>query len=253
MTFAAAKYSSAEALISALDWWREAGLDHDFSDEAQNWLARPEPEAMAEPASAPPPAIIFEAPPAPPRQPIGGDRAQWPKDLAAFQNWWLAEPSLDEGQLGGRVPPRGPAEAELLVLIDHPEAQDSEHLLNGPRGRLLNAILAALGVDPATVYFASALPRHMPLPDWTALAGAGLPDLTLHHVNLVAPKRVIGFGSHVSSLLGHDPAKSAQPLPQIWRLGASVPAMTAPELENLLARPMGKARFWQALLDWQSA
>lgn len=252
VTFPAAKYSSAEQLMAAIDWWRSAGVEHDFADEAQNWLARPEPEAdvAAAPASIAKPT--FTAPAPPPVARIGGDAALWPQDLAAFQAWWLAEPALDLGQIAGRVAPRGPIGAELMVMVDNPEAQDSDRLLSGPRGRLLNAIVAALGMAADAVYFASVLPRHMPLPDWDALATRGLGDLARHHVALAAPKRLIGFGSHVSSLLGHDPAKNAQSLPQIWRLDAALPALAAPELESLLARPMGKARLWQALLDWQT-
>ena len=251
VTFPAAKYSSAEELIAAIDWWRSAGVEHDFTDEAQNWLARPEPEAPADPAPAPVSATTFTAPPPPGLAQIGGGAALWPQDLAAFQAWWLAEPELDEGQIAGRVAPRGPIGAELMVMVDNPEAQDGDHLLSGPRGRMVKGIVAALGLAADAVYFASVLPRHMPLPDWAALAQRGLGDLARHHVALAAPKRLIGFGSHVSSLLGHDPAKSVQPLPQIWRLGAALPALAAPELESLLARPIGKARLWQALLDWQ--
>lgn len=251
VTFPAAKFSSAEELIAAIDWWRSAGVDHDFADEAQDWLARPEPEAAPAPTPAPVAQPAFSAPTPPPLTQIGGDAALWPQDLAAFQSWWLAEQSLDDGQIAGRVAPRGPIGAELMIMVDNPEAQDSDQLLSGPRGRLIGAIVSALGITADTVYFASVLPRHMPLPDWASLATRGLGELARHHVGLVGPKRLIGFGSHVSSLLGHDPAKSVQPLPQIWRLGAALPALTAPELESLLARPMGKARLWQALLDWQ--
>ena len=252
VTFPAAKYSSAEELIAAIDWWRSAGVDHDFADEAQDWLARPEPEVAPSATPAPAAQPVFAAPPPPPLARIGGDAANWPQDLAAFQAWWLEEPSLDDGQTAGRVAPRGPIAAELMVMVDNPEAEDSNQLLSGPRGRLIGAVISALGIAADEVYFASVLPRHMPLPDWANLATRGLGDLARHHVGLAAPKRLIGFGSHVSSLLGHDPAKSVQPLPQIWRLGAALPALAAPELESLLARPMGKARLWQALLDWQT-
>lgn len=238
--------------MAAIDWWRSAGVDHDFADEAQDWLANPEPEVAMIGAPATIAAPSFTAPPPPEIARIGGDAALWPQDLAAFQAWWLAEPSLDDGHTAGRLAPRGPIRAELMVLVDNPEAEDCDRLLTGPRGRLIGGIISALGIAADAVYFASVLPRHMPLPDWADLAMRGLGDLTRHHVGLAAPKRLIGFGSHVSSLLGHDPAKSVQPLPHIWRLGAALPAMAAPELESLLSRPIGKARLWQALLEWPS-
>jgi DNA polymerase len=236
-------------IAAALQWWRDAGLEHDFADEPADWLARPAP-AVTE-APPPPPPVEVKAAPKPLIR-LGGERESWPLDLAGFSAWWLAEPSLDNGQVAGRVPARGPTHAALMVLVEHPESGDGERLLSGPQGRLLDAILAALGLAPDQVYVASLLPRHMPLPDWPGLAEAGLGDLALHHVALAAPKRLISFGANVSSLLGHDPAKNAETLPQTYQVGPQVPALAAPGLDTLMARPRGKARLWQALLDWQA-
>lgn len=239
--------SDGDDLAAALAWWRDAGVDHDYAEEPRAWLKpdEPEPEAQTSP--------VVVAPPPPPRERIGGDPALWPESLEAFAAWWLSEPSLDGGQTAGRVAPRGAQGAEVMVLVDHPEAQDDEHLLSGPQGKLLGAILAALGIAADQAYFAAALPRHMPLPDWAALTEAGLGELTARHVALAAPKRLLVFGGHVSSLLGHDPAKSTGFSPNLHHEGPSVPVLVAPGLDMLAARPRGKARLWQALLDWQAA
>lgn len=235
-------------MTAALAWWREAGLDHAYADAARSWL-KPAAPAVAE-STAPAPAA--EAPPPPPRERLGGDPAQWPRDLAGFSAWWLAEPSLDGGQIAGRVAPRGVAGAEVMVLVAYPEADDVHRLLSGPQGRLLDAILAAMGWGGEHAYIAAALPRHMPLPDWQALGDAGLGEVLAHHIALAAPRRLLVFGNHVSSLLGHDPAKNTGFLPNLHHEGPSVPALVAPGLEMLAARPRGKARLWQALLDWQA-
>lgn len=237
-------------IAAAIDWWRDAGVDCDFADPAQDWLAGRDPAAADLPQAMPPPP-----PPAPvvaevPR--IGGDPAAWPQALAGFSAWWLAEPSLDAGQVRARVPPRGAMGAELLVLVDHPEACDSQTLLSGDQGRLVNAILAALGLSAEQAYIAAALPRHMPLPDWAALAAGKLGELLVHHITLAAPRRIISFGPHVSSLLGHDPANSAEPLRHFYHVGPQIPALAAPGLDTLMARPRGKAALWRALLDWQA-
>lgn len=139
-----------------------------------------------------------------------------------------------------------------MVLVDQPEPGDSQVLLAGEQGRMVNSILAALGIDPEQAYFASLLPRHTPMADWAALGEAGLGELALHHVGLAAPQRLISFGPHVSSLLGHDRTKSTEPFQQFYHVGANMPALAAPGLTTLMARPRGKAVLWQALLDWQT-
>jgi DNA polymerase len=236
-------------IAAALDWWRQAGVDFDYDEAAHDWLVGKADAVTAEPE------IATDAPPAPPPAAplptMGGEPSDWPQDFIGFARWWLSEPSLDSGQVFARVPPRGPQTAEVMVLVDHPEAADSDRLLSGDQGKLLHAILAAAGIAPDQAYVASVLPRHMPLPDWDALAAAGLGDLALHHVALAAPKRLISFGPHVSSLLGHDPAKTAEPLRQFYHVGPSIPALAAPGLETLMARPRGKALLWKNLLAWQ--
>ena len=238
----------AEAQIAAaLQWWRDAGVDHAFADAPINWLAQPV-------AQDPPVHPVFTPPaskPPPPVAQLGGAAAVWPQDLAALQSWWMTEPKLDNGQTAGRVPPRGRAGAALMIMIDHPEAGDTHTLLAGPHGKLIAALLSALGITPDGVYIAAVLPRHMPLPDWTLLREAGLAALACHHAGLAAPKRLISFGSHVSSLLGHDPANRPPEVAHLYHVGGIVPALAAPGLETLLTRPRGKARLWQALLDWQ--
>jgi len=237
-------------LAAALAWWREAGVDQDFTSESSSWLAKREEDSPAPPviAAAPPPAPV-----ALPPERLAATPGDLPADLAGFVNWWLGEPRLDGGQTAGRVAPRGKTGAALMVLVDHPEAQDSKNLLSGPQGTMLAAILQAAGYGEDEVYLASALPRHMPMPDWAALGAAGLGDILAHHVALVAPQRLLVFDPLVSSLLDHDPAKSAEPLRQFYQGEARIPGLVAPGLASLSAWPRGKARFWRALLDWQAA
>lgn len=232
-------------LAGALDWWRAAGVDLDFSDVAKPWLAPPEP---AQPAHALRPTQP-EAPSPEPEPQIGGDSSAWPADLARFAEWWLTEPSLDSGTVRGRVPPRGPAGAELMVVVGQPEAGDTADLLSGPEGRLLAAMLAAMRLAPDAVYFASALPRAMPVPDWAGLERRGLGAVLRHHVKLVAPRRLLVFGEGVLPLLGHDPAQSAQNSAAFYHEGQTIALLGARELGSL-ARPAWKARFWRDWLDW---
>jgi DNA polymerase len=232
-----------QALTGALDWWRDAGVSHAFTDEPVQWLKPPEDAAAKVQPDTPAPR---PAPPPPPQ--LGGDRAQWPAMLDAFAPWWMAEPSLDVGPVSERVAPRGAAGAEVMAVVDHPEREDRERLLSGPEGRLLNAFLAAAGVDPAAVYVASALPRCMAMPDWTALAASGLGAVLAHHVELVQPRRLIVFGSNSPSLLGNDPAQKPGISALVNRGGAPIPVLEAPSLAAMIARPARKGGFWQRWL-----
>ena len=239
---------TAADIAAALGWWRDAGLDHDFADAPQSWLARPKAEQQAEarrPADAPAP------PPAPePLVRIGGEASEYPQSLEAFAEWWLSEPSLDNGMTANRIAPQGRAGAKLMILAEHPEPEDSETLFTGAHGKLLRAMLRAMGIAEDEAYFATALPRHTPLADWPALTAGGLGDVAAHHIRLAAPQRLINFGQHVSSLLGHDPAKTTGLLTHSHLQGAKVPLLAASALDGLLARPRLKARLWNHWLNW---
>jgi uracil-DNA glycosylase len=245
----AAGIDPADALAAVLDWWREAGVDHAFGDDPRTWLAAPaEEQPVTEQRAAPPPPA-FVAPATPPAERIAGLGAL-PATLPEFHAWWLAEPSLDGGNLAGRIAPRGAAGAELMVLIDHPEAEDRDRLLSGPQGRLLDGILRALGLTADAAYLAACLPRHMPLPDWAALDAAGLGEVTRHHIALAKPRRLLVLGRHISPLLGHDPTKSAEPLRHFNHESRTIPLLVGRSLAALAGQPRGKAGLWQALLDW---
>lgn len=179
--------------------------------------------------------------------------SELPADLSAFQSWWLSEPSLDAGQVTRRVPPRGSAGAELMIVVPGPEEEDCEQLLSGVHGRLVAGLLSALRIAEDRAYLASALPRHTPLPDWDDLARQGLGAVLRHHVELVRPRRLLVFGSNVLSLLGHDPAKRPAALEAINPGSPAFPLLVELDLAALLARPRAKAGLWNRLLEWTQA
>lgn len=237
--------SLAADYAAALDWWREAGVDLDYSDEPTAWLR--EPEAAAEPEPTPPPRTVPRPSAAPaleralaragdsePGAAIGGDPARWPGDLAGFRDFWLTEPSLDPGALSDRVAPMGEAGAALMVLVGQPDEGDREALLSGEQGALLSRIFRAMALEESQVYLASALPRCTPLPDWDDLAARGLAPLTRHHIALAAPARLITFGR----------------APEMLARDAGVPALAAPQLDMLARSAAHKRRFWNAWLEW---
>ena len=229
---------SQESLAAAFDWWREAGVDQDFSDDIQVWLAE-EVEAAATAPAAGDMAATKPAPPPRPGEPkappVGGEPASWPQDLPTFREWWLAENSLDQGGTSPRLPPRGEAGAALMVLVPMPEEADSGQLLSGPAGAFLGAMLQAMGLAAEQTYIASALPRHMPHVDFAALGDAGLGGVLRHHIALAAPQRIVAFGRDLGPLL--EGTESA-PILQTYSLAA------------LYQRTAFRAGFWRRWLDF---
>jgi DNA polymerase len=233
----------ARAVMAALDWWREAGVDGDWVDAPQDWLAKARP-ARAVRAAAPDGIAA-------PALPGGG--AALPGDLAAFAQWWMNEPDLAPAGMQ-RIAPAGPEAPALMVVVPMPEAEDAERLLSGPAGRLLDGFLAAAGLSREQIYIASALPVRIAAPDWVALAEAGLGRVLIHHVTLVRPQRLILFGQNgISTLMGNGSPNNPTHLQSINHGDGMVPALWSYDLETIVARPALKAGLWSRWLDWMPA
>ena len=235
----------AEQIAAAHDWWREAGVDAAFADEPRDWLERPPEPAPSVASSA---TSAHAAEPAVP--PLGGDCAAWPQALADFAAWWVSDEAFETAGTGPRVPPRGVAGAELMVLVPTPEEADAERLLSGPQGRLVGNMLTAMGIAEDAAYLASALPRHVRHSDWHALAARGLGKIVIHHVRLVQPKRLLVLGRAMLPLFGHDPAQAGAKPREMSLEGCEVPALVSYGPEGLLDTPRFRAALWRGWLDW---
>lgn len=236
-------------MSAAIDWWRDAGVDLDFADDATDWLAKPEVAEQA-PDTSQTKRASKELQPEKPAENIDLLGSDPPQNLAAFREWWLTEPTLDTIGPRGRIPPRGEADAKLMLLVIDPEQGDRDKLLSQAQGRLVSRMLAAMQINEDEVYFASALPRHTPMADGTALAQAGFSKVLQHHIKLAAPRRVIAFGANILPLLGHDATQEPAALENINHEGFSVPLMAAEGLDAMMAMPRLKGRFWRRWLEW---
>jgi DNA polymerase len=265
--------SLAREFDAALAWWQAAGVDCDFADDATVWLTdtplehasrgaqtptetapRQREGALPDEARSPRqsrPAALSPPVPANPRRDLLGDSP--PRDLPAFRDWWLTTPTLDSAGLYPRIPPRGEAGAALMVLIAQPEEHDRERLLEGPQGRLLANILAAMGLDESAVYLASALPCHTPVADLGALAAGGMDSVLAHHIALARPQRVLALGNGLARMLGADCSGAGETtLPEINHNGAKVPVMVSEALDAMMDMPRLKARFWKRWIEWSA-
>jgi uracil-DNA glycosylase len=258
----------AREFASALAWWQAAGVDCDYHDDATAWLAeapvapaaavREAPAAaLRQPgmaASANPerrPALARVAPPAAPplaeKRDLLGESP--PADLAAFRDWWMNAPQLATAGSFPRIAPRGPAGASLMILVPQPEEADRTALLEGPQGRFLARILAAMGLGEDAVAIAAALPCHTTMADLAGLAAGGMDAVTLHHIGLVAPQRLLVLGTGLAPMLG---AASADSLREINHAGHKVPVMASETLDALMDMPRLKARFWRRWMEWSA-
>lgn len=239
--------SLAESIAAAQAWWREAGVDFAYIDEPLGWFAEPEDEAKTAPTPRPTPKAEPEPAPLPA---IGGDRANWPQNLADFRQWWLKEPSLDQGGTSPRIAPRGEADAPLMMLVAMPEESDRDTLLQGAEGRLLASLAVAMGLTPDAVYLATALPRHTPMPDWGKLGAQGYGEVLLHHIHLANPRRLMVFGRDVLPLLRHDPTQAAPFTGELTIQGRQLPLLASYAPTRLLGNGRWRGQLWRRWLDW---
>lgn len=256
--------SLAGEIDAALAFWRAAGVDCDFADDARAWLAdpaelavSPAPQPHGEVPGAPDLSQASEiasahrdhaatAAPASARRDFWGDSP--PASLDDFRNWWLTSPDLGAGSYP-RIAPRGQAGARLMVLVPDPESTDETQLLGGPQGRLLANILAAMGLAVQDCYIASALPRHTPMADLAGLATSGLDRVTAHHIALAAPQQLIAFGQGLAPLVTATGEAKERPLREINQNGVNHRVMVTETLGSMLDMPRLKARFWRRWME----
>ncbi|WP_319937486.1 uracil-DNA glycosylase family protein [Sphingomonas cannabina] len=220
-----------ELAQSALDWWREAGVDTLVADQPRDW--RVQATAIAATAAAPLPAEA-EATAAP-----------LPATLESFVAWRTGPDAPEAGWGMPLLAPEGDPAADLMIVVDCPEG---EALLDGAPGRLFDRMLAAIGRDRASIHLAAlALAR----PVGGRLPPEMLPELTTllrHHIALAAPKRLLVAGSAASrALIGTDSARARGSLRSVNLEVGTVDAVVSWHPRFLLERPAAKAEAWRDL------
>ena len=221
-------------VASTLDWWQDAGVDMLVGDEARDWLARPasRDEAATVPAAVAAPVAEL-----------------LPDTLDAFVTWRLGPEAPEAGWMTPRIAPAGPAEPDWVVLTDMPEADDSEVLLTGPAGRLLDRMLEAAGLSRESVYLTSVATAR-------PLAGRIPPEqtdrlnlLTRHHLSLLKPRRLLLLGQAASRVLSETKdAGVDNRLHHVNHFGRECAAVASFPPRFLLERPAAKSEAWKHLL-----
>lgn len=247
--------TAALLVESYSNWWQLAGLETLVDEEPQNWLApkadpvpdKPAPEVVS-PVRQSESALAAPAPsPVPtPLAPLA-----MPDDWAAFQHWLATDAAVPGTRWHPqRIAPAGTQGAKLMVLALTPEMadQDAGQLFAGDAGRLLDAMLGAIGLTRAQCYLASlALTR----PPGGRIDGADLAALTpllWHHLRLAAPAKLLLFGSDLAQLVfGSDLAALRGSLRDVNQSGVTIAAAATQHPLLLLDRPARKAAAWDSL------
>ena len=167
-----------EALASALDWWRDAGVDTFVEDAPRDWFARAAPPV-------PSPAVPGSA---------------MPGEWDAFLAWRGGEHAPEASWAGPGVLASGPVDAAVMVLADLPEREDcaAGKLLTGEAGRLFDRMLAAVGLDRERVHLVSVCAKRPAAGRVGRDEEARLGEVARHHLALVGPRRVLLMGDAAS-------------------------------------------------------
>jgi len=219
----------SRAATSALDWWRDAGVDTLIDEAPRDWMARSTPPA---------------APALPPAAPV-------PRSLPEWLAWRTGAEAPDAGWPGRRIAPALVADAPLMVIADVPDAEDiaAGALLADASGRLLDRMLAAIGLARPAVAIASialARPLGGVIPEGAA---AALVDAARLMVALGRPARVLLLGQPSWRLLALDDGALARGRLHALNLGGGrmVPAVATLHPRFLREHPAAKAEAWKDL------
>lgn len=226
----------AEA-ASALEWWRDAGVDMLVDEAPRDWTAREAPAAAT--ASAGQPAALAEPEP----------EAPLPATLEAFVDWRFGSGAPEAGWGEPIVAPSGNPAAPLMVITDLPEFEgETPGLLGGAAGRLFDRMLAAIGLDRDSIYLAPLCAARPITGQVPREAEVRLGELARHHVELVAPQKLLLLGQTVSrAVAGAEGGLQRGRLAGVNQENGQSLVVATFHPRFLLTRPAAKADAWKDL------
>ena len=245
---------------SYCDWWSLAGVDALVRETPAGWLVVP-PANDPAPRQAKIAAIAPESEPAPlpaalQRQevveaPVAKGPVELPADWTLFQSWLADHPDVPGSQWDARrVLPVGEAGAPLMLLIAWPEIDDQRAgaLFTGAEGKLLDAMLRAIGMVRGDCYLASLAVTRPPGGRCDDTEAAELDRLLRHHLRLARPGRLLLIGSDIVRIAAQQTLADARGrLLDVNQDGGKVEAVAIASPAMLLARPAQKAAAWDSL------
>lgn len=239
--------SASELTDAYLGWWQLAGVDSGVSDDPVNWLAVE--LAAAESATA---AKIVETVKAnTSSQELPTADAVWPSDIVALQSAIREGQALPGNSFGRQfATPMGQISGTLMIITDFPDADElaAGAIGAGVSGRLLKAMLAAIGIDLAQCYWmglATTAPATGELPE---SAYASLAAFARHQISLVRPEALLVMGAAASrAMLALDMFEARGNLREFNHDGGNMAVIASFHPRTLIAQPNLKAKAWEDL------
>lgn len=244
-----------------LRWYLDAGVEEAVGEVAVDRFAtpagppRPAPAAMA---AAPAPAAAAPSPRHP--APVGGTAAHVAAECATLAELRAAIEGFDglplKQSATSTVFGDGDPEASVMCIGEAPGQEEDRQGLPfvGPSGKLLDRMLASIGLDRSSAYITNVLPWRPPAnrkPTQDEVT-ACLPFVS-RHIELVDPRLLILFGGAAASALlarheginrlrGRWFEYSSPGLPR------PIPALATFHPAYLLRTPEAKRGAWRDLL-----
>lgn len=247
-----------DAAESYVNWWALSGVDMTFVPEPIAYatenvatLAR-QGDKISAPDSVTEQTISREVPgnpasaPAPEAQPLA-----LPDSLPEMLRY-LAEQELFIGPLAAphKILPAGEAGAGVMVITDMPDADDmaAGHLLAGASGRLLDAMLKAIGLSRSQCFFSSLAFTRIPGGRVDARDAKRMAAIQRKLISLVAPAHLLLLGDKTSrALTGMDLHEARGWLRDVNHPDGTIAAVTTFHPRFLLQRPQLKRAAWEDL------
>lgn len=246
---------------SISDWWSLAGLDALVGEETAGWLVLPpandaavaKPKTKlslaAEPELAPLPAVLQRQ--ETPQAVQDKGPVVFPDDWTEFQRWLAEGTDVPGSQWDARrILPVGAAGAPLMLLTAWPEIDDQRDgmLFSGAAGKLLDAMLQAIGRTRGECYVASLAVTRPAGGRCDGEDAAELDRLLWHHLRLAKPERLLLIGGDIVRMTASTALPDARgKLLNINQDGGKLEAVAVAHPAMLLARPAQKAAAWDSL------
>ena len=268
--------SGDQAIRALLEWYTLAGVDQAIGHaprdryreaaDARAVAAAPRPTPAPEPVTASPPPAAAPAPPLPAASLLPPGDATWSaQEIAA------ACTSLDQLVAAVRafdgcalkrtatntVIGDGNPEAALMIVGEAPGAEEDRQGLPfvGPAGRLLDRMLAAIGLDRSAVYITNMLPWRPPgNRSPTAEELAICQPFLERQIELIAPRILVLVGGIAAKALLNR-REGITRLRGQWfpfstpRMEGTIQATATFHPAYLLRTPSAKREVWRDLLE----